>query len=311
MPDKQLRCAVVGAANIDIGGFPAGAIVMRDSNPGRIRMSPGGVGRNIAGNLARLGVETSLVAMLGGDAFAEVIRADCASAGVKLDLALTLPDAASSSYLFIADDAGDMQLAVNDMDICRRLTPDALMPRLDALNAMDAVVLDANLPEETVAFLAQWLTVPLAADAVSAVKVRRLLPALPRLSILKANAIEAAALTGLPIHDRESAVACARRLVDMGVKRAFITLGERGACAMEGDAFVHLPGGPVRMVNATGAGDAFTAALAWSAASRPDIGLEDQLRFGLAAASIALEAESTVNPAMSRELLMSRAASLQ
>ena len=97
----------------------------------------------------------------------------------------------------------------------------------------------------------------------------------------------------------------------MGVKRAFITLGERGACAMEGDAFVHLPGGPVRMVNATGAGDAFTAALAWSAASRQDIGLEDQLRFGLAAASIALEAESTVNPAMSRELLMSRAASLQ
>ena len=178
---RRFRCAVVGAANIDIGGFPQGRIALQDSNPGRVLLSPGGVGRNIACNLARLGVETHLVAPLGTDAFTGILRADCARAGVDTRLCFTFPGAASSAYLFIADINGDMQLAVNDMDICRRMTPEALAGRIDALNAMDAVVLDANLPEASIAFLAERLRPPLFADAVSAAKARRLLPALPRL----------------------------------------------------------------------------------------------------------------------------------
>ena len=73
---EKARCAVVGAANIDIGGFPLGRLSLRDSNPGRITLSAGGVGRNIACNLARLGVETRLIAALGTDAFADLIRGD-------------------------------------------------------------------------------------------------------------------------------------------------------------------------------------------------------------------------------------------
>ena len=141
MSAERPRCAVVGAANIDIGGFPSGMMAMRDSNPGRVRMSAGGVGRNIACNLARMGMETHLVTALGGDTFAEVARADCRAAGVMLEHALTFPEVASSVYLYIADAEGDMQLAVNDMGICDRLTPEALEARVDFLNAMDVVVL--------------------------------------------------------------------------------------------------------------------------------------------------------------------------
>ena len=111
---------------MDIGGFPSGLCAMGDSNPGRIRMSAGGVGRNIACALARLGVETQLVTALGGDAFAEALRRDCEACGVGLEHALAFPDAASSAYLFISDPSGDMRLAVNDMAICERLTPEAL-----------------------------------------------------------------------------------------------------------------------------------------------------------------------------------------
>ena len=187
------RCAVVGGANIDIGGFPLGRIAIQDSNPGRVRLSAGGVGRNIACNLARLGVDTQLVAPLGADAFAGFVLADCERAGVNTDLCFTFPGEASSSYLFIADAAGDMHLAINDMGICERMTPEALSGRLDALNAMDAVVLDANLPAETIAFLGKNLRVPLLADAVSTAKAPRLLGALDRLWALKPNAIEAEA----------------------------------------------------------------------------------------------------------------------
>lgn len=309
MRTRQPRCAVVGAANIDIGGFPSGRLAMQDSNPGRVRISAGGVGRNIACNLSRLGVETHLIAPLGGDAFADVIRADCARAGVRDDLAFNFPDAASSTYLFIADAGGDMQLAVNDMSVCDRLTPEALADRLDALNAMDAVVLDANLPAGTIDFLAENLRPPLLADAVSTAKAPRLLNALPRLAALKPNAIEAETLTGIPVHGPDSAARAARRLVELGVGRAFVTLGEKGVCCADARETLFLPGASARIVNATGAGDAFTAALAWGLLRGLD--LRACAAAGLAAASLAVESAETVNPSLDERILQERIKSME
>lgn len=301
---RGLRCAVVGAANIDIGGFPHGRIALQDSNPGRVVVSAGGVGRNIACNLARLGIEAHLVAPLGTDAFADVVRADCARAGVDTGLCFTFPGAASSTYLFIADINGDMQLAVNDMDICLRMTPGILAERVDALNGMDAVVLDANLPEATIAWLAERLRPPLFADAVSAAKARRLLPALPHLYAVKPNALEAEALTGMPVHDRPTAEAAARRLVEMGAQNACITLGEKGVCCADRSQARFMDGTPVRMTNATGAGDAFTAAMVWAKLHGMD--LFNAARAGMAAAALAVESEETVNPGMTEEALRRR-----
>ena len=306
--ERRWRCAVVGAANIDIGGFPSGRIAMQDSNPGRVRLSAGGVGRNIACNLARLGVETHLIAALGTDPFAGIVREDCAAAGVDTGLCFTLPGEATSTYLFIADSAGDMQLAVSDMQICAGLTPEALSERVDALNAMDAVVLDANLSAGALGFLARSLRVPLLADAVSTAKAPRLAGALERLWALKPNAIEAETLTGIPVHDAASAARAAEALVGMGVGRAFITLGERGVCCSDGRRTMFLPGPAVRLANATGAGDAFTAALAWGALRALD--LRSCAIAGLAAAAIAVESLQTVSPEISEAALLARMAGI-
>lgn len=299
-----LRCAVVGAANIDIGGFPRGRIALQDSNPGRVVLSAGGVGRNIACNLARLGIETHLVAPLGTDAFAGIVRADCARAGVDTGLCFAFSGAASSAYLFIADINGDMHLAVNDMDICQRMTPEVLAGHLDALNGMDAVVLDANLPEATIAWLAEKLRPPLFADAVSAAKARRLLPALPRLYAIKPNALEAEALSGLPVHDRSTAEAAARRLLEMGAAGVCITLGERGVCCAIRDKVRFMAGTPVQMTNATGAGDAFTAAMVWG--SLKGMNLFEAARAGMAAAALTVEAEETVSAEMTEAAVRRR-----
>ena len=301
---KHCRCAVVGAANIDIGGFPEAAVRLRDSNPGRVTLSAGGVGRNIACNLGRMGVETHLVTALGDDAFADIIRGDCAKSGVALDMACAFEDAHSSAYLFIANADGDMALAVNDMSICARLAPELLASRLDAMNAMDAVVLDANLPGPTIAWLAERLTVPVLADAVSAAKAPRLTRVLDRLSVVKPNALEAEVLTGIAVVDDNSALSAARKLVSMGARRAFVTLGARGVCCADAEEAAILSGGPVRLVNATGAGDAFTAALAWALLN--GMGLRDCARAGLAAASIAVEAIETVSPALDEDKLLER-----
>ena len=304
MTKRKPRCAVVGAANMDIGGFPGAALRERDSNPGRIALSAGGVGRNIACNLARLGVETHLVAALGHDAFARLLREDCERAGARLDHAFAFPGAASSGYLFIADRNGDMRLAVSDMDICDRLTPEAMEPLLPWLNGMDAVVLDCNLPRTTLTYLSEKVTAPLIADAVSSAKAERLKDALPRLSAVKPNALEAEALLGLPVRDAPSGLEAARRLAALGAGRAFVTLGEQGVCCADQTQSLRLQSGPARLVNATGAGDAFTAALAW--AQLRGLTLFDSARAGLAAASIAVESAETVSPEMSEGELMRR-----
>ena len=181
MPLRRGKIAVVGGANMDIGGFPSAALVPGDSNPGQVRMSVGGVGRNIAENAARMGLEVELITALGADANGRAILEDCAAKGIGMRCCRIEESERTSVYLFIDDAKGDMNCAVNDMQIQRLLTPEWIAPHLGLLNAMDAVCIDANLPEETIAYLSEKLTAPLFADAVSAAKVQRLRPALSRM----------------------------------------------------------------------------------------------------------------------------------
>ena len=105
------RFYVVGGANVDVKCHISGAAILATSNPGRVESSVGGVGRNIAENLALLGVRPKLVTALGRDAHAELIRASCAA--FELD-ALTTPDA-TGTYTAILDAVGELVIAVADM----------------------------------------------------------------------------------------------------------------------------------------------------------------------------------------------------
>lgn len=296
--------AVVGGANVDIGGFPAGRMVAGDSNPGRVRMSMGGVGRNIACNAAHMGLNVELVTALGGDAYADLIRADCARTGVGLHHAQHFAQDATSTYLFIADEAGDMSVAVNDMAIHDKMTVERLRPEMDWLNGADLVVLEANLPKETSTFLAENLKPPVLADAVSAAKVEKLRDALPKLAAFKPNRIEAELLTGVTIQDAPSAKTAAEKLLDTGVKKVYLTLGTHGVCCAEEGRTLMIPAVTLPMKNATGAGDAFTAALAWAGCR--NLPLEEAALAGMAAASIAVQSLQTVSDEMTEAMLLAR-----
>ena len=135
------RICVLGGMNMDITGAPHASLCPGDSNPGTVRMTPGGVGRNIAENLARMGFQVELMAPLGNDGFATLLRQACMQDGIGLSLAPSLP-MASSVYLCLMDGRGDMYAAVNDMALCESLSVGQLP--LDALSAFHGVVLDAK-----------------------------------------------------------------------------------------------------------------------------------------------------------------------
>ncbi|RKX87873.1 MAG: kinase, partial [Spirochaetes bacterium] len=116
-PMANKYITLIGAANIDIQGFSSNPIINRDSNPGKIEFCPGGVSRNIAENLARLGIKTELISAIGNDPNGSLILESCRNCGIGSDYSLIVPNAVSSVYLAIMDNTKDMALALSDMTI--------------------------------------------------------------------------------------------------------------------------------------------------------------------------------------------------
>ena len=294
--------AVVGGVNVDVGGISRSALMPGDSNPGRVRVSLGGVGRNIAHNLALLGLDVRLITALGDDIYARNIIASCSELGIDVSHSLRVPGEATSSYLYLAGPGGEMALAVSDMEIYRHLTPEALSARLPWINKAGALVLDTNIPAESVEWLCRHAETDVFADPVSAVKAEKLRPVLDRLHTLKPNRLEAEVLSGVKITDERTLDRAADALLSAGVGRVFITLGPDGVLAADGNGRIRLPRRPGPEVNATGCGDAFTAALVWAHLRR--FGLAGSAGAGLAAAAVAMAGEETINPAMSAEAIL-------
>ena len=179
-----------------------------------------------------------------------------------------------------------------------------LTANISLLQSARVVVADTNIPAETLVYLAENVTVPLFCDPVSTIKAEKLRPILDKIHTLKPNRLEAELLSGVSIHSKQDAELAARVLLDKGVKRVFISMGADGVCAAEAGQVKWLRNLPGNMVNTTGCGDAFMAALVW--AYIEDMDLEHAALAGLAAGSIAMESAETINPAMSATALKTR-----
>lgn len=297
--------AVAGGVNVDIGAQPTQRARAKDSNPGRVHMSLGGVGRNIAHDLRLLGERVELLTAIGSDGFADMVAESCETLGIGVGHALRVQGRPTSSYVYINDERGDMALAVSDMAICDALTPDYFADKLDVLNCAALVVADTNLPAESLRFLAESLTVPLFIDPVSVAKSAKLEGLLPHIHTLKPNALEAELLSGVPVVDRSSALRAAHRLIDLGVKRVILSLGKEGFLAAAEDETVWQPAPDAEVVSTTGAGDALMAALAWAWLRGENLSRTAAL--GAAAAAITIECADTISPALSAEAVLARA----
>ena len=300
----ERRAAVVGGVNVDIGGQPFLPLVVKDSNPGKVTVSFGGVGRNIAHNMTLLGIRTEMLTALGDDFYASGIAASCRETGIGISHALRIPGESTSTYLYLNDCEGDMAMAVSDMEICRQITPEYLFSQLPLLESMQIGVFDTNIPEESVVWLAEHCSRPLFADCVSTKKAEKLRPVLGKIHTLKPNRIEAELLSGVHICDEASLRLAAETLLATGLQRVFISLGADGVLAAEKGQMIRLHCYPAEVKNVTGAGDACMAALV--RAYMEKLSLEDAARYASAAASIATESITTINPALSAEAVRAR-----
>ena len=295
---------VVGGVNVDIGGKSFAPLIAADSNPGMVKISLGGVGRNIAHNLSLLGTDVRMLTAFGDDVHGQRIAASCSELGIDASHARRITGGTTSTYLYLTDEQGEMALAVSDMEICKKITPTYLAGNLSLLQNAQLIIADANIPQESLVYLAENCTAPLFCDPVSTTKAEKLRPILNRIHPLKPNKLEAELLSGVKIETKEDVAKAADKLLELGVHRMFISLGSDGVYAAMGSERLWLPNLPGNMVNTTGCGDAFMAAIGW--AYLEGMNLKETALAGLAAGSIAMESAETINPAMSATAIKDR-----
>lgn len=322
---------VAGGQNLDLVATARKPFHLSDSTPGDIVERAGGVAFNIARNLALLTRPVFFLSVRGDDALGLTLDEAGRASNLKLDHVLVRADLPSSRYIAINDETGDMIAAINDMTAFESLTPEDVESwrllasssrRADDVQSMlpCAAVIDSNLPELVIAYLTTEWDVPIFADAVSKVKVDRLVPIFHRLAGLKLNRMEAEHLTGLSIVSLEDAAKAAQQLLTTGIGRVCLSLGADGAlfadkqqtvatrydCVIDGKSEGLIEEGTI-IVNTTGAGDAMAAVFAWATISGHT--LDGAARLAQAAASITLESSGAVNNAMTLEMLKQRATS--
>ena len=271
---------MIGGANADIIATSFSTFVPGDSNPGTVRLMAGGVGRNIAHNLALLGDEVVFITLFGGDDFGRFTAESCRKAHIDINLCDYAASGARSCFLSINDCDGEMVGGVADMAAVDGITPEWLKPKMEKLGDVDAFVADANIPVETLAYLIDRSDKPLYVDAVSGAKAIKIKEAMAmsvkkHFFTLKCNQIENTILA--EIH---------------GVDRRFVSLGAGGLDVVEGDNKYHFPALPCHVVNATGAGDALMAGIIHAG---PEATIAEAAYIGLLCAKNNIESPDTVN----------------
>lgn len=296
---------VIGAANFDIKGRMLHPFVLGSSNSSAIRTSFGGVARNIAENLARLGVPVTLLTAVGDDYAGEDILSGANDVGIDVSRALIIESETTGTYLAALDESGDMYLGLDDLRILRHLTPDYLRMNRDAFRECAMVAFDLNLSKQTLLtaiHLAHEYHKPICVDPTSTVLAGLLRPHLPMINIITPNIAEAEAILRYgPIRTPDDALNAARQLVACGVKAAVITQAERGACYATEDESGQFPAVRVEIADTTGAGDALTATVIFGQLN--GFSMSDSLQLGLRAAALTLRTSETVASELSLDWL--------
>jgi pseudouridine kinase len=291
---------VLGGSNMDIVGFPSGKLNAHDSNPGKVKISLGGVGRNIAENLVHLGVETKLISALGDDMYGKKILDHANAIGLDMKSTMVLSQRPTSTYLAILDEMGDMNAAISQMDIFDELTIDFIQSQRQVIENAKVCVVDTNMPEKLIGYvLDNFKNTDFFLDTVSTAKALKVKGRIGGFHTIKPNKMEAELLSGIKIFGKGDLLKTSQYFLDQGVKRVFITLGEDGVFLNDGKANKLIAAPKVKPVNATGAGDAFVAALAYCHFNSMET--EDSARFAMGAAVLALSYEDTINPNISKQ----------
>ena len=288
---------VIGGINIDIAAIANKKLLEKDSNPGHIQISMGGVGRNIADNLTKLGITTKLISIIGDDQYGKLICQSCNEIGIDISISNITSKAQTSFYVSIMDQHGRLKTAISDMAIFEFLLPAHLESHNKIMEKANAIVVDTNLRNDVIEYLLNKYQGRIIIDTVSTAKAIKIQDLFSKIHTIKTNRWEAQVLSGINLAEKKNILTAVQYFLDQGVTQVFITLGKDGVAYGSTDFQGIYKPKTVKAVNETGSGDAFSAGLAYCFGNNLDI--KKTVEFACFAAAVAVESVESVNPEMS------------
>jgi len=297
---KEVIC--IGGANVDRKVQAEETIQYGTSNPASSSQSPGGVARNIAENLGRLGLETSLFTIVGDDHEGEWLL-DNTKIYADITPSLLSNLHRTGTYTALLDSDGELAVALADMSIYDSIDVETIDKKWGYLATSELVILDTNFSADVLEYIiarCRQEKMALCITPVSAPKVRKLPENLQGVTWLIANSEEAEVLAGMEIKEEGDFFKAAEIILAKGVEKVVITRGDKGLIYFTklGEAGVILPP-EAEVVDVTGAGDSLVSGIMYSHIK--GLSTENACKIGIACSIITLQSYQTVNPLLNNK----------
>ena len=290
------KVLIIGAQNIDIFAKSNGEYTLHDSNPSKIHMAYGGVGRNIAENLCRLDNEVHFISVFGDDFFSKSAHRSLEELGIDTRQSLFKKNQTNNIYIGIMDQENDLFLGLNAMDIIKELNSDFLKTKAKFISEFNTIVIDNNLEAEALHYLLNtYQNKTIIVDAVSTKKASKLIDHLDKIPVLKLNHIELSVLS-----NETNTVNKIKDLHKRGAKTLLITNQEKDIILSREDGMISKKVIKTnRIVNATGAGDAFLSG--YTHGLLHDFSDDKKLELANRVAHITLKSNNSTSELLSRK----------
>lgn len=263
--NKAGSIVCIGAANVDKKIKTTETLKSYTSNPVTSTTSVGGVARNVAENLGRLGNDVSLLSVSGTDSEWALIR-ELSNPFMNTDTVIQIEGQSTGTYTALLDADGEMYLGLADMSIYDCLTPELLTKQTYVLQHATCLVMDLNCPKEAIEYVCSFAEKhqkKLVLITVSEPKMTRMPKNLGAVDCIITNVGETQAFFGETFETPEQLEQAGLKWLALGVKQVIMTAGsQRLLVAQHGAVRWYtvkaLP--PEYIVDVTGAGDSFSAA---------------------------------------------------
>lgn len=302
---KEPYLLVFGASVVDVFGFSRATYRSYNSTPGSVKISFGGVCRNIAENMARVGVNTNFMSILGDDEHGRSIIEHSKKIGYYMNDSMVIEGGSTPTYLAILDENGEMVSAIADMKSIGAMNTGFIDSKKDIFENAEYTVLDSDNPEIMEYLLTNFKDkTNFILDPVSAEKASWIKHLIKDFHTIKPNRHEAEILAGFPITDTEDLIKASKYFLGLGIKKVFISLDADGIFYNDGENCGKIKATGVEVKNVTGAGDSFVAGLGHGYMN--SLNVEDTVKFAITMSNITIAHEETIHPDMSLETVLSK-----
>lgn len=298
--DTSIIC--IGGANTDRKARSNHKVKLYTSNPVKTTEVCGGVARNFAENISRLGYHASLMTAVGDDKEGEWILAETKRQGVDVSQVWVMQLERTGTYTTLLDANGETVVAMADMNIYEKITIPMIEEKWSYVISAQAVFLDANLPKDCMAYIINRCKaerIALYIAPISEAKARRLPENLDGVHLLVVNEEEAELLSNQPIHSFDDCQKACETIRQKGVRKIILMRKDHRIYFLSDEESGYLNPYETKGIDVTGTSDAFSACSIYGIMNGES--LEDACQLGLAGSALTLQTEASVSTLLNQD----------